>query len=167
MRLFAWSVAVLVLSLITSPGAFSQMKLPENPHQFMNRTDSCPDCHNYYEGVLEPHYFILPMADECHKCHSKEKLGRSHPVGVDPYRSDYDITVPDELPLEEDMVSCGSCHNPHAEWLSTTRSFFSQTPQVILKKGEEEILYYKTFYLRISDPEEGFAPLCQSCHRDY
>jgi len=46
----------------------------------------------------------------CYKCHSSEKLGISHPVGV-PLTSD--MHAPSDLPLPDGMVTCSSCHQPH------------------------------------------------------
>jgi hypothetical protein len=55
----------------------------------------------------------------------------------------------------------------HGEWLSTTKAFPAQQLEHVTEEGGEEIFYYKTLFLRLSDPEEGFAPLCLACHEDF
>lgn len=76
----------------------------------------------------------LPMADEvkqdgdwhplmrdpaelaielCYSCHPQSSLGTSHPVRI--YAHGGDIIIPDELPtVENGMLTCVTCHNPHA-----------------------------------------------------
>jgi predicted CXXCH cytochrome family protein len=49
--------------------------------------------------------------DVCHKCHPKEKLGVSHPVGIYPSGK---IRVPDVLPTgTEGRLLCITCHIAH------------------------------------------------------
>jgi len=59
--------------------------------------------------------FVLKSKKEagfkiCYKCHSLEKLGISHPVGI-PLTND--MHPPSDLPLADNMVTCDSCHQPH------------------------------------------------------
>jgi hypothetical protein len=159
----AAAVAVAAVQSGTEP--------PANPHLFLENEDLCVSCHTYFEGQLEPHMFSVMVHEKCIVCHTK--LGRSHPINVNPQDSYLRISDTDPLPLAyieelgDDVVSCGSCHNPHGEWLSTAKAYMKQQPYFILVSSEAETLYYKTYYLRISDPVKGFMPLCQVCHNDF
>jgi hypothetical protein len=166
-------VAVLAATLVAA-GLFAQnTQLPSNPHGPLSQADACPSCHIYWtkedgQKELVPDEFIVSIPEMCWVCHPQEKLGRSHPIGVDPLDSRPVVVVPEEIPLESGRVSCGSCHVPHGEYLSTTRIYPQQEPLVILGEGENEIRYYKTLFLRIpGDPEEGFTPLCRACHPEF
>ena len=133
-----------------------------DPHAPLNEADACAGCHRESGESVEPHEFVVSIVEACSGCHDLEKLARSHPVGVDPRRSRPRVDVPRQLPLEDGRLSCGSCHQPHAPWLSATRSYPDQPAA-----GDGE-LRYRTYYLRVpGDPEEGFAPLCKACHRDH
>jgi nitrate/TMAO reductase-like tetraheme cytochrome c subunit len=117
-----------------------------------------------------PHEFIKQITGMCvsSKCHTDEELGPSHIVDISPYDAYPDMVVPKEIPLNWDTVkykevmTCGTCHNPHLDWLSTTRSYDIQKPE----KKERGRAYYKTYYLRIKDPQEGYYTLCKSCHEE-
>jgi hypothetical protein len=144
---------------------------PENPAD----QPKCRSCHRYTEpgpgGTLEEHRFILPIYDQCMQHHhSSENLGRSHTIGMDPNESDSVGEVPPELPLESDQIfeedytmSCGTCHQPHLDRLSVTRA--APKDQPVEYAGDTPL--YTTYYLRISDPELGHAPLCLACHTDF
>ena len=142
-----------------------------NPHQPLYIAGGCASCHDTYLGETDPHVFVLPIIEIClrESCHTAEKIGRSHPVGVDARKSRVIEGVPESLPLEDDLISCGSCHEPHGEWLAAARCYPSQQPAFFLAEnvaGERrETPYYKTYYLRVpGDPIEGFTALCISCH---
>ena len=147
-------------------------RLPANPHEPLNRPDGCPECHAYTElGAMLPYQFVVSIPEKCWVCHPQEKLGRSHPIGIAPSESRMQIEIPEEIPLENDCVSCGSCHTSHGEWLSLAMSYRDQPPFFTIVEGEGdnkiEIPYYKTYFLRVpGDPEEGYTPLCQTCHKD-
>jgi len=133
----------------------------------MNETRICAVCHASYRGLLDPHEFVVAIPEKCWKCHSPKALGRSHPIGVNPKRSIQDIKVPEDIPLEDGKVSCGSCHNPHLEYIAKTMAFPFQDATFIQREGRLEIPWYKTYYLRKPDPVKGFETLCTACHRDY
>jgi hypothetical protein len=154
---------LVALALTLAPAG---SPLPPNPHQPLNETSACAGCHTIIEGTLAPHLFVIPIPEKCWVCHSKERLGRSHPIGIDPSHSGVDIEVPEEFPLEDGKVSCGSCHNPHMAFLSETRSYLAQGAEFVQKEGQVEIPWYKTLFLRKSDPIKGFEPLCTGCHRN-
>lgn len=49
--------------------------------------------------------------DACYRCHTPEKLGLSHPVGVVQKQT---TKVPEDLPmLEGGIITCVTCHDPH------------------------------------------------------
>jgi len=50
--------------------------------------------------------------DICYNCHPQSELGTSHPVRV--YARSRKTDVPDDLPTVEGMVTCATCHHPHA-----------------------------------------------------
>ena len=168
---------VVVLALAFAVAALSQVgplmftTLPENPHRSLYVAGECAVCHDSYLGEIDPHEFVIPVGDTClrESCHTAEHLGRSHPVGVEVRRSQSVAAVPEHLPLEDGMISCGSCHQPHGEWLSTGKCYPQQPPKGFLVEmiaGEERLTpYYSTYYLRVpGDPGEGFTMLCNSCH---
>lgn len=159
-------VGLLIMTVAMAKTVVGGPDLPPNPHQGMNEEGSCSGCHSYYRDEIEPHEFIIDISENCMECHSSEKLGRSHPVGVRPADSRLEIEIPEELPLVNEEVTCGTCHQPHGDWLSRNMAGPRQEPEIWVMEEEEEIPYYKTYYLRFSDPEEGFSSLCQMCH-DY
>lgn len=164
----AGSVLLLLQLVALGPGgARAAAPVPANPHLFMNGADACPDCHAYDGETVEPHEFFIPIPERCWECHSQKVLGRSHPIGVEPGDAAEYIEVPAELPLEDGEVSCGTCHNPHLEFLATTRAYPGQLPAFFQQDGRVEIPWYKTLYLRKSHPDDGFEPLCMACHKDY
>ncbi|MHB8836381.1 MAG: hypothetical protein ACYC9Y_11830 [Candidatus Methylomirabilia bacterium] len=159
--------ALMLVALALTPAPAGSPP-PPNPHQAMNAEDACDECHTYYGETLEPHGFFVAIPEKCLECHSPQKLGRSHPIGVDPDDAPRGVVaIPDELPLENGKVSCGSCHNPHLEYLSETRAYEKQAA-FLPRPGERPgVPLYKTYFLRMSDPKKGFEPLCMACHMDY
>lgn len=155
---------LVVLALSTAPAA---PLLPTNPHQSLNEKEACPGCHAYFRGTLAPHEFVVAIPEKCWECHSQKALGRSHPIGVEPSRSNADIEIPEEFPLEDGKVSCGSCHNPHLAFLSKTRAYRDQEVRFLQKEGRVGIPWYKSLFLRKSDPVKGFEPLCTACHKNF
>lgn len=142
--------------------------LPESPHRSLGE---CGFCHDLYLGETDPHEFIVPISAICLRepCHTPQNIGRSHPVDISIKESSLIESVPANLPLDDGSISCGSCHQPHGEWLSTSPCFPRQLPKFYLAEqvGEEvrETAYYSTFFLRVvGHPTEGFTALCNSCH---
>jgi hypothetical protein len=133
--------------------------LPSNPHNQLNDPVSCLECHDSYRDEVDGHEFVVQITQACERCHDLRKIERSHPVDVDPRRAHLEVIVPDELPLDHGLVTCGSCHDPHLTYLATVRSFREQEPKAVV-----EVEYFQTFYTRMNDPVEGFDPLCDSCH---
>lgn len=164
------AIAILALGVV----AISQQEvtsLPPNPHASLSVKGQCGLCHATYLDTLEPHEFVVSISEIClqESCHTTDKLGRSHPVGVEVKRSRVVTSVPESLPLEDGRISCGSCHQPHAEWLSVTPCYLAQPPVLTLVTTESgavvEKPHYRSYYLRVAgSPDEGYLPLCISCH---
>ncbi len=167
MRALRSGVLVLLLLALALTRAPADVAPPTNPHQIFSGAEACVGCHAYFGGTMDPHSFVVEILEICMKCHTQTKLGLSHPVGVDPSRSPTTIDVPAELPLEDGKVSCGSCHNPHMAFLSRTRAYQDQPVTYLQQEGRTQTAWYKTIYLRMSDPIKGFEPLCVACHQDY
>lgn len=169
-------LAVLMTLALATPAICQEIAsvttLPESPHRYMTIQGECVTCHDLYLGVPDPHKFVVPITGMClrESCHSPQNIGRSHPVGVNLKSSLQIEAIPESLPLEDGMISCGSCHEPHGQWLSATPCYFNQPPAVYLAEmvGDEnrETPYFSTYFLRvIGNQLEGFAALCNSCHK--
>jgi len=139
------------------------------PHGFMDDEARCAGCHEGEpdgdDWLLEPHQFTVSVVEACRGCHPEEQMGRSHPVDVDPLRSRRRGDLPEELPLHwsdearAEVMTCGTCHNPHAPRFSPDKLYSLQRPW-----GDTG--QYLTYYLRLRGrtPREGFTPLCHACH---
>ncbi len=120
---------------------------------------------------ISPHEFSKNITSMCvnDSCHTDDELGMSHVVDISPYDTYPNMKVPAEIPLNwdtekyEEVISCGSCHNPHIDWLSPTKSYLKQD---YYKKVKGRKLY-KTNYVRIQDPKKGYYTLYSGCHKDY
>jgi hypothetical protein len=136
-----------------------------NPHVLFQQRDLCPRCHFYSGGTrFEADRFVVDADTLCYDCHEKEHLGRTHPVGSKP-SAKYGprMRVPDDFPMNDDgKMMCLTCHFAHkAPYLSTTKTWPTQKPEAGVAGR-----YYKTFYLRRSDPvKAGIAALCDGCHK--
>lgn len=123
------------------------------------------------DPTILPHDFIAPITGMCSSstCHTEEELGNSHAVEIAVTDRYPDMRVPTELPLYWDtdkyqsVISCGTCHNPHLDWLS--RDAFSIAQEVT--ETIEGADYYTTFFIRVRSPETGLFVLCKGCHNDY
>lgn len=135
-----------------------------NPHTSFQRKDLCPRCHVVSGTRLEPDRFAADSDTLCYDCHMKEHLGRTHPVGGRPAaKYGRKMVVPEEFPLNDDgKMMCLTCHFAHkAPYLSQGKSWPTQQPAPGVAGR-----YYKTFYLRRTDPKNlGIAALCDGCHR--
>ena len=161
--------AAAVLALALSWGTAQVGEVPE-PHGFMNGEDYCIECHQMErdgdDWLLDAHVFTVSIIETCRGCHPEEEMGRSHPVEVDPWGAPGMKDVPEELPLQwsddlrTEVMTCGTCHNPHMDRYSPDKLWSRQRP------GDGGL--YLTYYLRLrgETPREGFTPLCHACHRD-
>lgn len=153
---------VLCSYLVLAGPGYSDATLP-NPHSVINNEVPCLDCHDSYRDEVDEHEFIVGVSEICEDCHDFTRLGRSHPYDVSVADSAMeDIEVPDSLPLVGDSMTCGSCHDPHMAYLSTVRSFRGQYAEEDFRDD-----YYQTYFARLSDPEDGWDPLCVACHPKY
>ncbi len=164
-----WILALLAVAAwgLVSPAGTPP---PENPHAYMDAESACGGCHRMErdgeDWLLDPHIFVRPVDEICKGCHPDREIGRSHPVGVDPYRELGLRDLPEELPLQltegerDELMTCGTCHNPHIPRFSPRKLYARQRP------AEGAANRYLTYFLRIrpEDPRDGFAPLCKSCH---
>ncbi len=168
-RAGAWAVAVAVLAVSLS-GSSARVGETPAPHGFMDDEERCIDCHQMErdgeDWLLDAHLFTVSVVAACRGCHPEEEMGRSHSVDVDPRNAAGMKEVPEELPLQwsddarTDVMTCGTCHNPHLDRTSPTKLWSRQRPA--------EGGMYLTYYLRLrgATPREGFTPLCHACHRD-
>ena len=110
-----------------------------NPHAHFRNPDLCPKCH-LSPGSQSGSGRISTDADAvCFGCHTKEGMGRSHPVNVRPEEKYRKMKVPADLKLDDDgRLMCLTCHTAHGPYVS--------------------------HFLRRSGPGGGFEVLCESCH---
>ncbi len=146
-------------------------ELPEvDPHEFLNRVESCTCCHETggAEGSIEPHEFTSEIPENCTRCHTEEMIGISHPVGSSPSERFPEMEVPEALPVDEqDRITCGTCHNPHLPGYSRERYTKLQRPMGTREEENVEIAYYKSYRLRLHQPDAGNDPTCAACHVEY
>ena len=162
--LLALALSCPFLLLLPSAGGEDVPGPASGPHLHFRYPDSCPRCHVLEEGALARERFV-PGADAvCLGCHSPEGLGITHPTSGRPAAVRGGMTVPDDLPLDDEgRVFCLTCHRAHGPFLSTTRAFPSQEPEAAGSRAAGERVY-RTYFARRSDPVLGFAPLCEGCH---
>jgi hypothetical protein len=164
-RCFVVVAAMLALGLWAAGVTTS-----ESPHAYMDSESRCSGCHRVEKDgndwLLDPHIFRTSVTDACQGCHPPQRMGRSHPVGSDPLRLLHLKQMPADLPLQliegdrDELMTCGTCHNPHLPRLARQK-LFSRQPAFPGRTGE-----YLTYFLRrrSPDPRDGFTPLCKSCH---
>jgi len=76
---------------------------PSSPNKYSHFQDSCNYCHDPH-AVNTRYYLSASSLDLCQKkCHSSQKLGRSHPMGAG-VRDKYANTI---------MTCTSSCHRMH------------------------------------------------------
>lgn len=164
------TILLVALSLCRPVSGFTQeivAALPENPHGLMTDDVPCENCHDTAHDSIQLHEFTMEITEQCRGCHYDDQIGRSHPTDIDLRFTKRDIIYPNRLPLQDYKMTCGTCHDPHDEWLAPFKCYGRQRPEVILLENEREYPYYKTFFLRIYDNREGFALLCRECHKEF
>jgi hypothetical protein len=145
-------------------------KTRTDPHAFMNVPTQCATCHRIdaRSGEVIDHEFTGEISSLCGTCHTKEHLGRSHPVDVSMRRPAPGTEVPGELPLGDDEeITCGTCHDPHSRGFLLTGLSAFQDPFFEEVQPSGKVAYYKSYYLRLQECGRGFDPLCTSCHVAY
>jgi predicted CXXCH cytochrome family protein len=112
-----------------------------NPHAHFRNPDQCPKCHLSPGSQPGPGRFSIEADAVCLECHTKESMGRFHPVNVRPeekYRN-RKMKVPADLRLDDDgRIMCLTCHTAHGSYVS--------------------------YFLRRSSPDRGSEVLCEACH---
>ncbi|MGE5190580.1 MAG: hypothetical protein ACM3NF_11045 [Gemmatimonadota bacterium] len=135
-----------------------------NPHSHFRTQGRCPKCHVVSRGEPVPDRFTGDSIDYCFSCHSKESLGRSHPIGVRPRDRYRDMRVPADFALDDGgRTMCLTCHNAHGPFVATVKIFPSQEPENP-DRAPGVPFYYRTRFLRRSDPLQGYSVLCDACH---
>ena len=136
-----------------------------NPHSLFGKPDQCRKCHVDYRGKLEPDRFLPECSEYCLGCHTDQSLDRTHPIRVRPGGRYWKMKVPPEFRLDDDgRIMCLTCHKAHGPFLATVKAHPSQKPEPMTPPaGVAE--YYRTYFLRTSDPARGFAALSDRCHK--
>lgn len=110
-----------------------------NPHAHFRNPGMCPKCHLSPGAQPGPGRFSTEADAVCLGCHTKEGMGRSHPVNVRPDEKYRKMEVPADLRLDDGgRIMCLTCHTAHGPYVS--------------------------YFLRRSSPDGGFEVLCESCH---
>ena len=167
----ALTLAVVVVVVAVCRGQMEVTTLPPNPHGPISIEGECLACHGTYRKELDPHAYVIPVDEMClrESCHVPDRLGRSHPRNVEVKKSNIVGKVPESVPLEDGKISCGSCHKPHNDWLSTSQCYPNQKAELLLvsvvNRKQIETPYYRSYFLRVvGTAEEGFEALCKTCH---
>ena len=106
-----------------------------NPHAHFRNPGMCPKCHLSPGGQPGSGRFSTEADAVCLGCHTKEGMGRSHPVNVRPDEKYRKMEVPADLRLDDGgRIMCLTCHTAHGPYVS--------------------------YFLRRSSPDGGFAVLC-------
>ncbi len=136
-----------------------------NPHAHFRTPGLCPRCHLGPADAPITDRFTGASIDYCFSCHSKDSLGRSHPIGVEPRDRYWKMRVPADYRLDDDgRTMCLTCHNAHGPFVSTVKSVPVQKPENP-DRSPGTPAYYRTRFLRRSDPIKGWAVLCDGCHQ--
>ncbi len=163
-----WLGLFLALGVAAAGSAVNRLPA-EEPHALLADESRCGGCHRMEQDgadwILDPHLFVVSVVEACRACHPEEQMGRSHPVEIDPvgrlgrrdWREDLPLQWSDDARAE--VMTCGTCHNPHLPRLSSEKLYSLQKP---VRGGGG----YLTYYLRVrgKTPREGFTPLCHTCH---
>ena len=130
----------------------------KNGHDFMKDPYKCKDCHLGEPVFGETDYRDLSFTDDivtlCHRCHSEESLGRSHPVNITPPD---DMRIPEDLHLDEYLnMTCATCHQPHDEPYTKLKPADYVSP---VDRRTDQL--YRSYFLRRTNIKNA---LCYACH---
>ncbi len=76
------------------------------------------------------------------------------------------MRIPDDFRLDDDgRMICLTCHTAHGPFVAAVKAHPSQRPEGTAASGRGTTAWYRTYYLRRSDPKDGFAALCDGCHK--
>lgn len=157
-------VLLLPVILLTVLFAVTTFDPNHNPHALFRDAQNCPKCHVAVAGKPDPDRFLSDSIEFCLGCHAQESLGNSHPIRTRPRDRFWKMKIPSDFRLDDDgRLMCLTCHSAHGPFLSKTKSFVSQKPENP-NPPPGVPLYYKTRFVRLSDPARGWEPLCNGCH---
>ncbi len=161
LRALVLGAATVFLLLLHAAATFD----PDyNPHAHFRTNGMCPKCHLYSGGARVSDRFTGDSIDFCFGCHSKESLGRFHPIGTRPGDRYRKMRVPAGFVLDDDgRMMCLTCHSAHGSFVATVKTFPGQEPENPDRLSGTSF-YYRTRFLRRSDPVRGWAVLCDGCH---
>lgn len=167
------AAAIFAVSLFIGVGLLSAgVKEETEVHYFTKDQAECDSCHvvtwQGTNGIMEDDKFCASFVDVCVMCH-EENLKRSHPVNVFAYKTLKKEKFPANLPVQYseerrgDVLTCATCHKPHAERLHDQKLHARQ------KEFPGSGGKYLSYFLRVrgANPREGYAPLCRSCHPNF
>ena len=164
-RVLLTSLFLVTTGFLSYLIAATQFDPRYNPHGVFGKTEKCGKCHIYYKEELEPTRFRPDCNDYCMECHTADQLGRSHPNRVRPKDKYWKMVVPPDYRLDDDgRIMCLTCHRAHGPFLSTVKAYLKQKPENV-RPPEGVPAYYKTYFVRVTDPEKGYAVLCDGCHK--
>jgi predicted CXXCH cytochrome family protein len=137
------------------------------PHADPAQTGGCAACHAVDAAGQAVGTELNGTVEEvCTRCHTMERLGLSHPLGVEPGANAHSV-APEELPLEGGRINCITCHDPHGQWVTLNALAPKQGPLFTEQVRGREVAYYKSYYLRVNECGEGYTSLCNTCHKGY
>lgn len=144
------------------PRALAAFDPAYNPHAHFRANGMCPKCHIGPAGAGHALRIAGASTAYCLSCHSGA-MGRSHPIGVRP-RSRGTTRIPPDLVLDEDgRIMCLTCHGAHEPFVAATKAFATEEPENA-DRAPGTAPYYRTRFVRRSDPARGFVVLCDACH---
>lgn len=162
--LFPAAALLAAVAATAFPPAGAAGGTAADPHAHFRLSGQCPQCHAHAGSTLAADRFVSGADAVCLGCHPDQAPGRSHPRNVRPGEGLRTVRPPEDYRLDEQgRILCLTCHRGHGRFLSPVRAFAGQRPEAPGPHGEPGGLY-RTYYLRRSDPADGFAPLCRGCH---
>jgi predicted CXXCH cytochrome family protein len=96
---------LLLILIFISGSVIIAYTLRESAHEF-SEVD-CPKCH--VDAANAPLTLTAPITELCRPCHKKTINRASHPVDRAPEL----VRVPEDLPLDNGLITCNTCHNIH------------------------------------------------------
>lgn len=167
---------LLVVVILVLLGAAFAYTVNREPHSFTEK--QCFSCHIDPDGA--PKRLRKPVTELCVSCHAIIMEAASHPYDIAPRIA----FVPPDLPLDNGLLTCNTCHNVHMEAkiifglkshflrraVSDIKDFCLACHEDNLKRpGHKElfILAHEAYKYVETNPEEPIDPLsaeCIGCH---
>lgn len=151
---------VIIITLLIAILTVAQIG-SRDTHEFMNDPNRCHECHIGEPVFGETVYSDLRFTDDivnlCHKCHSEESLGRSHPVNI---RPPDEMEIPEDLHLDDYLkITCATCHQPHGNIYTKLKPTDFESPIGRRQTGQ----FYRSYFLRRTNIQNA---LCFACHKE-